>query len=164
MHPELHQVVVGELRIQQRVTLLPKAGDKIDQRDLAGIRRGREHAFAEERTAEGNAVDAADKFFALPGLHAMGMARAMQRCIEADDIVIDPGFRPRIGTAVDDACKIFIEADAVGPAADSFGEALWYMQMVDGKNAAPQRVVPAEFPAITPLRHGEDAHGIGLQQ
>ncbi len=131
MRAELQQVIVDELRIQQNIAALPEAGDEVDQRNLAGIRRGRKHALAKERAAERNAVDAADQLFALPRLDAMRIALMMQRGVEVYNIVIDPGFRPHIGAAANDACKIFIEADAVGALADGFGKALWHMQVRD---------------------------------
>ncbi len=40
MHAELHQVVVGKLRIQQHIPPLPQAGDKINQRDFGRVGRG----------------------------------------------------------------------------------------------------------------------------
>jgi hypothetical protein len=45
-----------KLRVQQREAALLERGDKMDKRDLAGIRLAAEHAFAEKGRAQMNAI------------------------------------------------------------------------------------------------------------
>ena len=65
-HPELIEVRVVELGVQQHVTAINQVSDKVHERDLRGIGRAAEHAFAEERAAERDAIKAADELFAVP--------------------------------------------------------------------------------------------------
>jgi len=48
----------------------------------------------------------------------MGKAEAVQLRIYLYDIVVDPCLRTRVGAAANDAGKIGIEGDAVGPPAN----------------------------------------------
>jgi len=45
-----------ELRVEQTEAAIFQSGDEIDERDLAGVARPREHALAEKGTAEMYAV------------------------------------------------------------------------------------------------------------
>ncbi|MDE1153035.1 MAG: hypothetical protein PW788_10910 [Micavibrio sp.] len=93
----------------------------------------------------------------------MGEAGAVQRGIKRNDVFVDPRFRPRIGAGAYDTFKIGIIRHAVGLGAHGFAQAARHMQAFDGKNAAARRVVPVNFVRVSPFRHGEDTHGIGLQ-
>lgn len=164
LHPELHQVFVDELGVQQRIALLPQPRHQINQRDLAGIGCGRKHAFAEKSPADGNAVDAADQFIALPRLDAVREARFMQLRIEVDDSIVDPCIGARIGATRHDSAKRAVKRDAIGCLTYRALQAFWHMQAVDGQNAAQLRVIPFNRARAAAARHREHADGIGMQQ
>lgn len=62
-----------ELGVEQREAAIFQTGDEIDQRDLAGVPRCGEHAFAEEGAAQMDAVKAADQLALLPDLDRVAM-------------------------------------------------------------------------------------------
>jgi hypothetical protein len=156
-------VLVDELRVEQLEAAPPEPRDKMDERNLARVRRRGEHALAEKSRAEGNAVDAADKPALLPCLDAMGVALRVQRGIERDDFVVDPGIGPRVGAAAHHAFKRAVESDGVRPAADGPAQLFRHMQPGDGQDAALLGVVPVDLGAIAPRRHGENPRAVGLQ-
>jgi len=63
-----------ELRVEQGEAAIFEPRHQIDQRDLAGVARFREHALAEERPAEMDAVKPAGERSVLPHLDRMAMA------------------------------------------------------------------------------------------
>jgi hypothetical protein len=66
-------MVCGELRVEQGEAAAAQPRHQMDQRYLAGIAGGREHALAEERAPQRYAVEAADQFIAAPDLDRVGM-------------------------------------------------------------------------------------------
>ena len=157
-------MLVGELRIQQRKALPPEPRHKVNQRDFAGIGADGEHAFAEKSAAERDAVKPARQHIPVPGFDAMREAEVMRLGIQRDDILVDPSFRPRIRAGTDHAAEIFVEADAVGLFPDGAAQFCRHMQPRNGQNPTLRRVIPVDILRMPPLRHGEDAHGIGLHQ
>jgi hypothetical protein len=164
LDPELHQVFVDELRIQQFITLVPQPCHQINQRDLAGIGRGRKHAFAEKRAADGNAIDAAHQIIAAPRFDAMRKTGFMQLRIKVDDFIVDPCVFARVGAAGHDGTKRMVESDAIRRLPDRAPQPLRHMQAVDGQNAAQGRVVPFDSAGAPAARHREHADGISVQQ
>ena len=73
MH-SLREVRCQELGVEQAIAAKPQAGDEMDERDLAGVGHAAEHALAEERGAERDAVEAADKFPVVPAFDAVRRA------------------------------------------------------------------------------------------
>ena len=89
-----------ELGVEQREAARPQPRDQIDQGDLAGVAVAREHALAEERGAERDAVEAADQLAVAPALDAVGMAAPVQLDIEADQLSLSQvAGRPGVGSA-----------------------------------------------------------------
>ncbi len=58
---EAFQVIGDKLRVEQPVAAGNEPRDQMHQRDLRGVARAVEHAFAEEHAAERNAVETADQ-------------------------------------------------------------------------------------------------------
>ena len=87
-------MVGHELGVEQPIAAGAQPLDQRDQRDLAGVALVREHALAEERRAERDAVQAADQAPVRPALDAVGVALPVQRAVELDQIVVEPGARP----------------------------------------------------------------------
>jgi hypothetical protein len=84
-------VLGHELAVQKREIADLEAGDKPRQRDLRGIARAAEHAFAEERAAKLHPVQPTDEFAALAHLDRMGVARLMERQHRLLELGVDPG-------------------------------------------------------------------------
>lgn len=70
------------------------------------------------------------------------MALPVQFGVKRDDFVVNPGFRPRIGAAADNAFKGAVEGDAIGLLPDGAAQAARHMNFINRQYAAPLRVVP----------------------
>src|SRR6476619_1221537 len=79
------------LRVEQLEPAIDQPRHQMHERDLRGIARGVEHAFAEESAPQAHAIEAADEIIALPGLDAVAMAELVQAAIEVADALVDPG-------------------------------------------------------------------------
>jgi hypothetical protein len=157
-------VFVHILRIEKRVAAPPQPGDEIDERNLARVGAHREHALAEKRPADGNAVNASCQHAPVPGLDAMRMALFVERSIKRNDVVVDPGRVAHIGAVADDALEIGIESNAVGFFVDGAGEPLGHMQPVDRQDAAELRVVPGDVGGPPVCSHREYSRAISVEQ
>ena len=92
---ELRQMRRQELGVEQAVAAEPQPRDQMHQRDLAGVGLAAEHALAEERGAERDAVKPADQLAVVPALDAVRRAAGEERRVEPHDLVVDPGRRAR---------------------------------------------------------------------
>ena len=110
-------MVGHELGVEQQVAAALQPLDQRHQRDLAGVAPVREHALAEERGAERDAVEAADQAPLGPGLDAVGVALPVQRAVEPDQVVVEPGagpLRARLGAGLDDRAERAVDPDLEG--------------------------------------------------
>ena len=74
--------------------------DEMDERELRGVGHAREHRLAEERAADRNAVQAADKIAVNPGLDRVRVAGVVEGAVGLDHLIGDPRAglaRPRRG-------------------------------------------------------------------
>jgi hypothetical protein len=97
----------------------------------------------------------------------MGVPHPVQRGVERQDLVVDPGARAPLGrfrAAVHHALEILVETDPVPARADRALEALRHVEMFKIDDAAHARVDPEQVRILAILRHREDADGIGPQQ
>lgn len=115
---ELPEMLVNELCVEQHKALPPKTRRQINKRNLARVCRGGEHALPEKSSADGNAVEPADKHVAIPGLDTVGETLFVQRDIERDDVVVNPRFGTRIGAGSHDGGEGAVEGHAVRPLAN----------------------------------------------
>src|ERR1700730_8731803 len=93
----------------------------MDERHLARIGDPAEHALAEERSAELDAVEPAGENAIGPAFDAMGRAAPEERGVEGDDLIVDPGLRPvgrRLGAAAHDGLECAVAAYGEAAAAD----------------------------------------------
>src|SRR5437764_773651 len=90
---ELRQMRGQKLGVEQPVPAEPQARGEVDQRDLARIGDPAEHALAEKRRAERDAVQAADEIAVQPALDAVRRAAREQRVVEAQNLGVYPGVR-----------------------------------------------------------------------
>ena len=83
-----------ELGVEKTEAADDQPRHQVDERHLAGVAGAAEHALAEEGAADRHAIEAAHQLAAGPALHAVGEAAVEEGAVEAQDLVIDPGFRP----------------------------------------------------------------------
>src|SRR5690606_20576448 len=101
---EARQMRGDELRVEEREATGAQPRDEMNQRDLGGVAFPVEHALAEERTAEPDTVEPADKLAVTPGFDGMAMPDLVQPAVELADPPVDPGSRTPgrgLGAAVD---------------------------------------------------------------
>ncbi len=164
---ELLQVLGDELRVEQREAAVDQAGAQIDERHLAGVALGGEHALAEEGAVQRHAVEAADQLAVRPRLDRVAVAGVEQVAVERPDLAVDPGGAaagPRGGAAVDHALEVGVDPHLEHALADGARQALGHVHLVEQQDAALLRLDPVERRIVGALGHREDAAGIGLEQ
>jgi hypothetical protein len=75
---ELGEMWGDELRIEQRKSAVDETRHEMDQRDLTGVTRGREHALPKKGGAELHAIEAAHQLAVSPGFDRMRVTLLMQ--------------------------------------------------------------------------------------
>ena len=121
---------------------------EIDERHLAGVARGGEHALAEEGAAERHAVEPADQPPVLPGLDRVAVAGVEQVAVERRGSAVDPGGAPA-GAATRRSrrsrprsrCRC---GSRSAPCADGAGQAPRHVHLVERQDAALLRLDPVE--------------------
>ena len=81
-----------ELAIEQGEAARFQARDQPGERDLRGVSRAADHAFAEERAAKREPVKPADQPIAIPTFDRMREAQLVKANEGLLDRMIDPGF------------------------------------------------------------------------
>ena len=107
-------MIGDELRVEQPVAAGLEPRHQMHERDLGSVARAMEHALAEERAAEADAVEAADQFVVLIDLDAVAMAEVVELAIERADARVDPGAGAaglRLGAAVEHGIEVAVDRD-----------------------------------------------------
>ena len=123
------------LRVEQPVAAHLETRDEVHERDLRGIARAMEHAFAEKGAAERHAVQSANKIIAVVDLYRVAVTAIEQRSVDAADADIDPGARAVLlgfGAAFDDSVEVAVDMDRITRGADSPGEAARKVEPLQG--------------------------------
>ena len=156
-----------ELAVQEHIAADDQPGDEVRQRHLAGVPGGREHALAEESTAETDTVETADQNAVLAAFDTVGEASIMELAIKVANRIVDPGVRmarSRIGAGRDHRVEIGVGGDLVGIAADGSGQPLRQMKLARDDHAAALGL-DEKYPRIVAcFAHGEDAKAITVDQ
>src|SRR5436190_2507847 len=161
------QVIGHELRVEQPKSAGLEARHEVHQCDLGGIARAVEHALAEERAAERNAVEPADELLALVDLETMAMAPFVELAIEHADAPVDPSARApeaRLRAALEHRVEIAVDGDGETVGAHGAGKPCRHVEALERNDTAQLRLDPIERRVVRALRHGKDAAGIGLEQ
>src|SRR5438067_6953913 len=82
-----------ELGVEQAVTAEPQPRGEMDECDLARVGHPAEHALAEKRRAERDAVEPARQLAVEPAFYAVGRATGEEAAIEPQNLLADPGIR-----------------------------------------------------------------------
>jgi len=162
---EARQMFGQELGVEQLESAELEARHQMDERNLAGVGLAREHALAEERAAQPHAVKPADQAAFAPAFERMGVVAGVQRGVEAQDFVVDPGLlrsgaaRRRPASRRRTRCR----GDDEFIAAHRARQPLRDMEGVQREDAALLRRHPIERGIVAPLRHREQPLGIGAR-
>src|SRR6476469_1393919 len=152
-----------ELAVEKREIACPEPGHQPGQGDLRGIGCPAEHALAEESSAELHPVKAADEPVAAPDLHAMGMARTVEREHGTFQFCVDPGLLT-VGASRDYRSEVAIVSDGEAPRSEHALQRARQVESVEGQDRAVAWLDPEQFGRVAAVRHREDAGGITLQQ
>src|SRR5690606_23750671 len=136
--------------------------DEMNQRDLGGVAFPVEHALAEERTAEPDTVEPADKLAVTPGFDGMAMPDLVQPAVELADPPVDPGSRTPgrgLGAAVDHGPEVAVDEHLEPVGADGAGEPLRQMEPVERYQAPHVGLEPVQRGVVGILRHRENTAG-----
>jgi len=136
------------------------------QGDFRGIGSPGEHAFAEKCRAQGNAVQPADQFIALPGFDAMGETALMQFGEKLLNFPVYPGrpaSRRRFGAGAHDAFKGAVDANRESVLAHRPAQAAGQVKAIKRQDTALFRIDPKHLRLVPSLGHGENPGRIGFQ-
>ena len=87
---ELGEMRREPLNVEQGETAFSQTFDQLPKRNLGRIGGAVKHRFAEERAADGHAVETSGKLARQPRLHGMRPSEFVQLRIALNDFVIDP--------------------------------------------------------------------------
>ena len=135
--------------------------------DFGRVALAVEHALAEERALEPNAIQPAHEPAVAPSLDRVAMAPAKQFAIEPPDAAVDPGIAAagrRRGAGVDHRLEIVVDPDFEPVRAHGPRQPPRHMKTIEREHAAPLRLDPVETWIVGAFRHRKDAAGISLQQ
>ena len=158
-----------ELAVEQAEAALDQPRHQMDQRHLGGVALAAEHALAEERRADRDAVEAADQLAVAPAFDAVGMAArdaARRRASTIGSLIQLSGW-PGRGSA---QARIDVGESGVGAdledgrCARCAPAACGRWKPSSGSTRAQPRIEPVELGIVAALAHREDADAIGLQQ
>src|SRR4028119_144353 len=90
---ELRQVIGDELGVEEREASGLESAGEVDEGHLRGVAFPVEHALAEERRPEPDAVEAPDEAAVAVDLHGVAVTAVEQLAIELADAAADPSFR-----------------------------------------------------------------------
>src|SRR5229473_2757526 len=117
----------------------------MDEGHFARIGDPAEHALAEKRGAELDAVKSARENAIGPAFDAMGRAATEERGVEADDLFVDPGLRPlgrRLCAAAHDRLECAVAGDDEGAAANGPAQPARDVEPLERQDAAAHRIDP----------------------
>ena len=164
---EAAQVLGHELAVEQAKAALDQPRHEMDQRDLGRIALAAEHALAEERRADRDAIEAADQLALAPAFDAVRMAAREQLAVERQDRLVDPALGmagPRLGAGPHHAGEIGVGADLEDVLPHGARQTLGQVEAVERQHRAQPGIEPVELGIVAALAHREDADAIGLQQ
>src|SRR5712692_2369855 len=119
-----------------------------------------EHALGHEGGPQRHAVAAADEPPVAPGLHAVGLTRAMQRPVDLDEVLGDPRALRPVAAGAHHALEVRVDPDLEAAEPESALERARAVEAVEG-NDGPRIGPEPEHLTRAFVGHGEDAMAIG---
>ena len=156
-------MVGDELRVEQGEAAGAQPRDERDQSEFRRVARAAEHAFTEERAAERDAVEAADKRSSVQISTERACRITVQIDVKRADLGIDPGLRP-VGAGVDHGVEGGVHADLERAGAEGARETSRDAQAIQRQDSAPVRVEPEHAGRVGGFRHRKNAGRVGAQQ
>jgi hypothetical protein len=156
-----------ELGIEERESALDHTRGEMDQRHFARIALAREHALAEECSAEAHTIEPPHQLSVPPAFDAVGVAPAMKRRIDLRDLGVDPtvvATGSRFGAGADHLGEGCIGGDPETVAPDGAGKTVGDVKAIERKDAAALGRYPEEQRVVAPFRHGKYALRVSPQQ
>jgi len=156
-----------ELGVEQAPAATLQPGDQMHEGDFRCVALAAEHAFAEEGTTEGDAVEAADEVLIAPDFDAVGLAAGVQLDVEAADRGVDPAVFPARaggGAGFEDGVEGGVDPDSDAVGADGAPEPGGDVEAVERDDAALFRLDEEDPWIVAGLAHGEDAGRVAIQQ
>ena len=155
-----------ELAIEQGEPAGLQPRDKVRESHLRCVADARDHRFAEECASQRQAIESAREPVALPNLHRVCEAAAVQLEKDALDRAVDPGVGTvgrGFGAQRDDAgeCGVHRHPETVGQ--DEFPERAREVEAVQRHDPAQLGLDPIDAIGAPVIRHREDPHRIGAQ-
>ena len=100
----------GHLNIKKRKATFVEMLNEVKEGSFGGIRDSVKHGLTREISANGDAVNATDKFVLLPKFEAVGVACVVQVCVGGNELWRNPG-----GTTVRGGACAFSDHTSEGP-------------------------------------------------
>ena len=127
------------LDIEEEEALAAEVLVEVVEGDFGGVADAVEHGFAREKSADGDAVDAADEPAVLPAFEAVCVALGVHLGVAVEEFLSDPGgaaARGGFSAAFHDFAKRAVAGDLENIFANGLDEAAGEMELVELENAA----------------------------
>src|SRR5262249_46058606 len=164
---ECPQVIGNELSVKQLETSRTQPCHQMHECHLGRIARAVEHAFAEERAAQGDPIESADQRRALVDFEAMAVPPFVELAVKHVNAPVDPSARasrPGLRAGVKHAVEIAIDRYGETIRADRAHKPGRNMEAVEWNDASFLGLDPEQRRIIRALRHRKYSAGIGLEQ
>tara|TARA_R100000935_G_scaffold34090_1_gene54670 strand:- start:683 stop:1171 length:489 start_codon:yes stop_codon:yes gene_type:complete len=158
---------IVKLCVQQDELVFQQMRHQVDQRDLGRIGRARKHAFTEEGASQGDAIQAAHEFIAIPAFNRMRISFAMKRAVEIQDRRIDPGAFTALcafGAHLHHSCERLIDCHAKGGLFHFAEQALGHMETLERNDPAHVRVDQKQIRIVACIAHRKNPATIAGEQ
>ena len=132
--------------------------------------REREHAFTDEKTADGHAVESAHEFVpCIPHLDTGRIALLMEPGVGPDDVGAQPGTLLLIAplcmsAALDHAVEGLVDGELVLLLADERPHGVRHMNLGGEDDKSPHGAAPQRLVVVAKREPGKDAVAVGQQQ
>src|SRR5690606_40288063 len=168
---EAGEVRRRELGVEEDEPARAEAFDEVDEGHLRGVAAAAEHALAEERAAEGDAVEPTREHgpplpLVVPALDGVREAAPVEPRERRGDLAGDPGGRAARrggGAGADDGLERRVRRHAVPPLPDDAGHGTGDVERLQREDGTGARGVPVDPVAVAGVRPGEEALAGGVE-
>lgn len=168
--PELLGVRVGQLDIEELVSLSLEVGDQGGEADFGGVRPAElwqaEHGLGKEGCVNRDAVDAADEGAAAVGLDGVGKAEVVEPGVGSDHLGTDPGLVTRAsgpGAVLHDLGECRIRADLKDVSSQEFAKRTGTVEGIEREDGTGITAIEVVRAGVG-VGHHERAEAIGTEE
>src|ERR1700730_9535796 len=146
----LHGAQAGEVRrdvldVEHKVAPLAQPGDQSCESHLRGIGLAVKHALRHEGPAQRHAVAPTRESSPTPGLHAVGLARSMQRAVDLDELLGDPRAFRAVAARAHHALEVGVDPDLEAAEPEPALERARDVEAVEGNDGPRIRAEPEDL-------------------